>query len=66
MTFLNVDKIYEDAKRANSKLARGRVWCHNCGASRKVDAAKCLRRGWPKCCGEIMSIDSPDERAART
>ena len=27
-----------------------------------VDAAKCLREGWPKCHGATMSIDKPEER----
>jgi len=46
------------------KLARGQVWCHRCGHTRKVDSAGCFARGWPLCCGETMSIDSPEERAA--
>ena len=44
------------------QLSRGRVWCHSCGATMKVNSAECLRSGWPLCCGETMSIDSPDER----
>jgi hypothetical protein len=44
-------------------LARGKVWCFHCGNTRSVDSAACLRSGWPKCCGETMSIDSPEERA---
>ena len=43
-------------------LARGQVWCLKCGATRKVDSARCLRTGWPKCCGETMTIDDPKER----
>jgi hypothetical protein len=45
-------------------LKRGRVWCHTCGYTQAVDAARCLREGWPKHCGQTMSIDSPEERKA--
>lgn len=43
-------------------LARGQVWCRTCAATRAVDAAACLRSGWPKCCGATMTIDPPAER----
>lgn len=46
-------------------LRRGRVWCHHCGATLKVDSALCLRKGWPLCCGVTMSIDTPEEAKAR-
>ncbi len=44
------------------KLERGRVWCRECGASQAVDSGRCLRSGWPKCCGYTMTIDSPHEQ----
>jgi hypothetical protein len=47
------------------QLARGTVWCHECGRSVRVDSGECLGSGWPKCCGFTMSLDSPDEVAAR-
>lgn len=47
------------------QLERGRVWCHRCENTFRVNAAECLASGWPKCCGETMSIDSPEERARR-
>jgi hypothetical protein len=40
------------------------VWCHSCGRVETV-TADCFRTGWPKCCGFTMSLDSPEERAAR-
>lgn len=43
-------------------LKRGRVWCHVCGHTEAVDSAQCLATGWPKHCGQTMSIDSPEER----
>lgn len=48
-----------DAMAEAAKLS-GRVWCRKCGAMRKVDPAKCLANGWPKCCGETMTIDHPN------
>lgn len=45
------------------QLKRGQVWCVTCGATFKIDAAKCLSKGWPKCCDQTMTIDSPEERA---
>lgn len=46
------------------QFKRGMVWCRSCGHSRKVDAVKATTGGgWPKCCGETMTIDSPEERA---
>jgi Zn finger protein HypA/HybF involved in hydrogenase expression len=44
------------------QLARGRVWCRQCGFTMTVDSAECMRIGWPKCHGETMTIDSPEER----
>jgi hypothetical protein len=46
------------------QLARGRVWCRECGATQRVDAAGALSHGWPKCCGYTMTIDSPEEQRA--
>jgi hypothetical protein len=57
--------MYRDMASSSPQLKRGRVWCHKCGHSQQVDSGECLRNGWPKCCGETMSIDSPEERAAR-
>lgn len=44
------------------QLSRGQVWCYQCGRTQRVDSADCLQRGWPKCCGSTMGIDSPEER----
>jgi hypothetical protein len=38
----------------------GRVWCCTCGQSQRVDAAACLREGWPSCCGQTMTLDPPE------
>jgi len=44
------------------KLARGMVWCKECGRSKKVNSGDCIKKGWPKCCGYTMTINSPEER----
>ncbi len=47
---------------SHPKLARNKVWCRICGREENVDSKRCMKEGWPKCCGETMTIDSPDER----
>ena len=44
------------------QLKRGQVWCRTCGHTKKVNSARCLESGWPKCCGYTMTIDSPEEQ----
>lgn len=51
--------IYETLAASHPKLARGKVWCRTCGRSQDVDGADCLINGWPKCCGQTMTIDEP-------
>lgn len=46
------------------QLARGQVWCRTCGSTKRVDAAGAMSKGWPRCCGYTMTIDSPEEQAA--
>jgi len=53
--------IYDQMVAGTPQLKRGKVWCHNCWKIQNVDAAECLRSGWPKCCDMTMSIDSPEE-----
>jgi hypothetical protein len=55
------DKIAADVP----KIARGKVWCVRCRRMQLVDGAQCLRSGWPLCCGQTMTIDSPQWRAAQ-
>lgn len=45
------------------QIKRGMVWCHRCGNQQQA-GAECFSIGWPKCCGQTMSIDSPEERRA--
>ena len=67
MTDRNLTKLatlHETLATCHPKLTRGQVWCHQCGATQRVDSAACLRSGWPRCCGQTMAIDSPAERRA--
>lgn len=53
--------LYDEIAKSHPSLLGGRVYCR-CGKTRNVDAARCLRSGWPKCCGMTMTIDNPEER----
>ena len=44
------------------KLTCGVVWCMKCGKSQKVNSEECFINGWPECCSQTMTIDSPEER----
>lgn len=44
------------------QFERGIVWCTVCGASLRTNAYANISKGWPKCCGYTMTIDSPEER----
>jgi len=57
-----VDDWIDRVTSAVPQLARGMVWCTVCGASLRVNVALCLSGGWPRCCGQTMTIDSPAER----
>ena len=59
---LNVSQLPERIVEDSPKMKRGIVWCAKCGKSTKIDSAQCLRTGWPICCSETMSLDSPEER----
>ena len=56
------DDLHKKIASGVPQLARGQVWCKRCGATQSVNSAECLRLGWPKCCNETMTIDSPEER----
>lgn len=52
------DRIAADVYGRTGK--GGRVYCRRCGGDQAADFAECLRSGWPKCCGETMTIDPPE------
>jgi len=41
---------------SHAALRQGRVRCTTCGREQQVDAAACLRDGWPTCHGETMRL----------
>lgn len=51
--------LYDTIAASHPSLLAGLVWCGRCGKSRSVDAARCLREGWPKCCESTMGLDKP-------
>lgn len=53
--------LYDTIAASHPSLLNGKVWCRRCHAMHTVDPAKCLRDGWPKCCGATMGIDQPEE-----
>ena len=55
--------FYSEAVGNSPKLSRGQVWCFQCGRTEHVDSCECLQDGWPKCCGQTMTLDSPQERS---
>lgn len=48
--------------KCHPKIERGKVWCKQCGNMQKVDPRDCIAHGWPKCCGQTMTIDAMNER----
>ncbi len=56
--------LHNSLAQSIPQIARGKVWCTQCGKVQRVDGARALERGWPKCCGYTMTIDSPEERAS--
>ena len=56
------DALHTILAKSHAKLMRGQVWCRSCGDTKFVDPVAALRKGWPKCCGATMTIDSPQER----
>jgi Zn finger protein HypA/HybF involved in hydrogenase expression len=58
--------VYQRIVASSPQMQRGQVWCLTCGKTESVNTARALQYGWPQCCGHLMSIDSPDERAAET
>lgn len=32
------------------------VKCRTCGTAQRVSYTECVRLGWPRCCGETMSL----------
>lgn len=54
--------LYKEMVEKVPQLRRGRVWCRTCGRSERVDSELALQHGWPTCCEQTMTIDSPEEQ----
>lgn len=54
-------ELHQHLADSHPKLQRGQVWCRSCRRTEHVDSAECLRSGWPKHCGQTMTIDPPEE-----
>ena len=57
--------MYDKLANCHPKLRRRIVWCCKCKKSVKISSSDCLKNGWPKCCGQTMTIDSPNELPIR-
>lgn len=57
--------LHDTIAKRIPQLARGQVWCRQCGRTQRTDSAEAMRYGWPKCCGYTMTIDSPEEQKRR-
>ncbi len=61
---IDMTNMYYKLAQCHEKIARGQVWCVQCGNTEAVEAEHAFKYGWPQCCGETMTIDSPEERQA--
>ena len=53
---MDTKKLYRMLADSHPSLQAGIVHCRTCGVELGVDSAKCLREGWPVCCGETMRL----------
>jgi hypothetical protein len=62
MNLPNFDAMYKEmaAGLPNS------VTCLQCGRQQTVNPEYCLRRGWPKCHGQTMALDSQAKPGAES
>lgn len=51
-----MENIYKKIVSENKSLRDGFVQCGKCKTKLTVDSAKCLRKGWPTCCGQTMNL----------
>ncbi len=56
--------IYDTLATTHPDLVSGNVQCRFCEHRERVDSSKCLREGWPQCCGETMILMGRDGRAS--
>lgn len=59
----DLGSIHGKLASSSAKMKRGMVWCRKFGHSQRIDTARNAGRlSWPTCCGQTMTIDSPEER----
>ncbi len=46
----------DDALAAYIDDGQSHVRCERCRAVLRVDFSRCMRTGWPKCCGYTMTL----------
>ena len=54
--------LHDRMAASHPDLVQGFVKCGTCGREKRVNSAKCLRSGWPKCCGATMRLMSAEGR----
>lgn len=52
--------LFETIALSHPSLLNGKVICSRCARTRTVDPAKCLRDGWPKCCGGTLRLQAAE------
>lgn len=60
MKLPDFDAMYKDMAATLPNSVR----CSQCGRTQIVNPEDCLRRGWPKCHGHTMLLDSPSQSDA--
>ncbi len=56
MSVEHIAKRVNDIHEAVAKHLPNVVHCPHCGTIEAVNAAECLRAGWPKCCSSTMLL----------
>jgi DNA replicative helicase MCM subunit Mcm2 (Cdc46/Mcm family) len=54
--------IHQKLSQCHPSLQRNQVWCRQCGHTQQNNSAESFAKGWPKHCGQTMTIDSPEEQ----
>ena len=62
---INEKSLIDDLSKCHPKIARGQVWCKKGGATKTGALKVWFASGWPTCCGDTMTIDSPEERKSK-
>lgn len=55
--------LYEEIARSHPSLLNATVYCARCGRPRAIEAARCLRDGWPKCEETVRCATRTEQRS---